>query len=64
MTRIFSQERRIEIFYFYANVYLRSKTCMMLLPQVALVEKHVDTHRVTGKTVFSVLLVSVDQEGL
>ena len=36
----------------------------MLLPQVALVEKHVDTHRVTGKTVFSVLLVSVDQEGL
>lgn len=49
MTRIFSQER-INI-YLHANVYL-SNTCMMLHPQVALEEKHVDTHRIPGKAVF------------
>ena len=32
---------------------------MMLHPQVALEEKHVDTHRIPGKAVFSMLLISV-----
>ena len=47
MTRIFSQKKGLEIFAFYVDVYLRSKTYVMLMPLTVLVENHVDTNHVS-----------------